>query len=423
MLEKIGIGSTDRLFSDVPSSVALDRIPIADGITEFETERYIRSLAQQNCKGVCFLGFGSYDHIIPAAVTALANNPAFVTAYTPYQPEISQGVLEGIFEYQSMVCELTGLPVSNASLYDGASACVEACALALADKRKSTTCLVSETLHPFYIETLKAWALGTDRRLVFVPEKDGISDFDKLDGLFTEETAIFLAQSPNKYGYFEDFSGIAEKVHSKKALFAVSSDPMSLAMQKSQGEWGADIAVGDMQSFGLPVSFGGPYCGYMAVTSELMRKIPGRVVGRTVDRDGKESYVLTLQAREQHIKRERATSNICSNEALAALTSVIYASEMGWNGITEAARQSYAKAHYLYDALGLSQENGADFFLEFPIPFESEKDLDEFISKAEEKGIFAGVKIAPELLLVAVTEKRTKEELDAYISLAKEAMK
>lgn len=421
MLEKIGVKKASDLFADIPAAVAMKgKLPIADGKSEAEVERYIKALAAKNTVGTSFLGFGTYDHIIPAAVTALANNPIFVTAYTPYQPEISQGVLEAIFEYQSMVCEVTGMDVSNASLYDAASACVEAGVMALSNKRKSDTILVSPTIHPYYLETLKAWTLGTDRKIVMLDEKDNLTDFSTLESKVTETSALVLCQSPNRYGYFEDYSGIADKVHNFGMLFAVSSDPMSLALQKSQGEWGADIAVGDMQSFGMPVGFGGPYCGYMAVKSDLMRKIPGRIVGQTVDTKGQRCFVLTLQAREQHIKRERATSNICSNEALCALTAVIYASEMGWAGITEAAKQSYAKSHYLADKLGVKNNNGADFFCEFVLPFSSQKARDKFYDLALGKNIWAGVKLDDSKLLVAVTEKRTKEELDSYIALKKE---
>lgn len=433
MLDAIGVKSLEDLFSDVREAGCLLERPldIEKGRSEEQTLDIIRGLAALNIKGVSFLGAGSYDHVIPSAVKSLSSLPAFSTAYTPYQPEISQGVLEAIFEYQSLICELTGMDVSNASLYDGASAAAEAASLAIADKRKSSRVVLSGTMHPFAIQCVKTWALGTGREVVVLPEKNGVNDYSSLESLLDDSAAAFIAQSPNRYGYLEDFTGVADLVHSRKCLFAISSDPLSLAMQKSQAEWGADIAFGDTQVLGIPMGFGGPYCGYMAVRQDLMRKIPGRIVGQTVDTEGRRAFVLTLQAREQHIKRERATSNICSNEALCSLTNVIYASLLGWEGLKEASSQSYSKAHYLaagLKELGYCAGAGlAPFWCEFPVVFKSPEKLEEFTEEMKRNGIFAGVKLSritldrkdDSTLLVAVTEKRTREQLDRYLAIAK----
>lgn len=433
MLKAIGVDSIDELFSDVEKAGCLLDKPLAleKGRSEEQVMALMRGLAGLNIRGVSFLGAGCYDHAIPAAVKHLAGLPAFVTAYTPYQPEISQGLLEAIFEYQSMICELTGMDVSNASLYDGASAAAEAAALAISDKRRSSSVVLSGTMHPFAIQCVKTWALGTGRTVKILPAKACRNDYSSLEALLTDDCAAFIAQSPNRYGYLEDFTGVADLVHGRSCLFAVSSDPLSLAMQKSQGEWGADIAIGDTQPMGLPMGFGGPSCGYMAARQALMRKIPGRIVGQTVDTEGRRAFVLTLQAREQHIKRERATSNICSNEALCCITSAIYASLLGWAGIKEAAAQSYHKAHYLADGLrelGYDVPDGeAAFWCEFPVVFKTEKRLERFIKTMRSRGIFPGVRLSritldgedDLTLLVAVTERRTREQLDEYLAIAR----
>lgn len=435
MLEAIGIGSIDELFDDVRQAGCLLGRPLAieEGKSEDRVLAWLGKLAALDKRGVMFLGGGCYDHIIPAAVEALSSLPAFATAYTPYQPEISQGVLEAIFEYQSLICELTGMDVSNASLYDGASAAAEACSLALSNKRRSSAVVLSETMHPFAIQCVRTWALGTGREVKMLPEKDEVSDFGALPGLLGPETACLVAQSPNRYGCLEDFTGVAETIHANGSLLVVSSDPMSLALQRSQREWGADVAIGDTQVLGLPMGFGGPSCGYMAVDKSLMRKIPGRIVGETTDTEGRRAYVLTLQAREQHIKRERATSNICSNEALCCLANAVYASLLGWAGLREAALQSHSKAHYLADGLrGLGYDAApfeAPFWCEFPVRFEDAGRLEKFVALMRENGIFPGIRLSKltgaggdeAVLLVAVTEKRTREEMDQYLSLAKEA--
>jgi len=435
MLQAIGVESMEELFSDIPADIKpRTGLPLAGALSEEEVLRNLKALANRNYRGVCFLGAGSYDRLIPATVKALGALPAFVTAYTPYQPEISQGLLQAIFEYQTIVCELTGMEVSNASLYDGHSAAAEAAALCLGYKRKSSVVLVSSTLHPFTLQVLDTWAMGTGFTLERIPEKASLCDLSQLSARLRPEVAGVLLQSPNRYGFIEDYTGIATLVHAQNSLLAISSDPLSLALQKTPGEWEADIAIGDTQPLGLPCAFGGPGCGYMAVQKDLMRRIPGRIVGQTVDSKGQRAFVLTLQAREQHIKRERATSNICSNQALAALTTCIHVSLVGWSGMVEAARQSQDKAHYLAEGLaglpGIQLPADTPFWCEFPIGFAKKETMERLLSALKKAGILGGVRLGAltgesrdeAVLLVAVTEKRTREELDAYIAVARRVL-
>lgn len=436
MLKAIGVESVDNLFEGLPQAVRLkDSVPIAEGMSEYEVIEYIKALANKNTKGISFLGEGCYDHIIPAVVQAISSLPSFVTAYTPYQPEISQGVLQSIYEYQSMICSLTGMDVSNASLYDGASAAAEAAALGISNRRKSNEIVLSSTMHPFAISCVQTWAKGRGHVVHIVEEKDGALDLEKVKDVLNPATAIMIAQSPNKYGIIEDYTGLADIVHEAGALLAISSDPLSLALQKSQAEWGADVAIGDTQPLGIPMGFGGPYCGYLAAKQSLMRKIPGRIVGRTLDTHGDTCYVLTLQAREQHIKRERATSNICSNEALMALTSAVHLSVLGWNGLKEVANYCYAKSHYLASELeklnGVSVAYDKPFWCEFALKFQDPSKVDGFMKALLKEDIFAGVKLSeitrdPKdqgILVVAVTEKRTKEQMDNYVDVARRFLK
>jgi glycine dehydrogenase subunit 1 len=434
MLSAVGAASLEELFSDVPKELLLKKdLDIPEGISEEEVLKIVRSFASMNTLATSYLGCGSYDRIIPSAVGSIISLPTFETAYTPYQPEISQGLLQAIFEFQTMICELTGLDVSNASLYDGHTAASEAAAMCFNQRRKSTTFLVSPTVHPFTIQVLKTYFAdmteGEGFKIEVLPEKNGLPDLSGLDSYLDETLAGLLVQSPNIYGIIEDYSGLADKLHAEGALLVISSDPMALGAFKSQGEWGADIAVGDTQPFGLHQAFGGPTAGYMAAREKLLRKMPGRISGETVDVDGKRAFVLTLQAREQHIKRERATSNICSNQALAALATSVYISMAGWAGIQEAADLSYRKAHYLAgrleSELGLKRLFDAPFFDEFTIDLGSRKAAEAFLSSMKERGIFAGVHLGAlssgrdGMIAVAVTEKRTREELDAYVAMAK----
>ncbi len=436
MLKAIGVESVDDLFEALPQSVKLkDSVPISEGMSEYEVIEYIKALANKNTKGISFLGEGCYDHIIPAVVQAISSLPSFVTAYTPYQPEISQGVLQSIYEYQSMICSLTGMDVSNASLYDAASAVAEAAALGISNRRKSNEIVLSSTMHPFAISCVQAWARGRGHVVHVVLEKDGVLDLEKVKEILNPATAIMIAQTPNKYGIIEDYTGLADIVHDAGALLAISSDPISLALQKSQAEWGADVAIGDTQPLGIPMGFGGPYCGYLAAKQSLMRKIPGRIVGKTVDTHGDTCYVLTLQAREQHIKRERATSNICSNEALMALTSAVHLSVLGWEGLKDVANYCYVKSHYLASELvkldGVSLAYDKPFWCEFALKFQDPTKIDGFMKALLKEGIFAGVKLSEitrdsnddGLLVVAVTEKRTKQQMDCYLDAARRFLK
>lgn len=436
MLSAIGLESIDQLFENIGEDLLLaDSVPISHGRTEDEVLRMIESIAGRNVRGISFLGAGCYDHLIPSTVSSLASLPSFVTAYTPYQAEMSQGLLQAIYEFQSMMCQITGLDVANASLYDGANAALEAASLMIGCKRKADTVLVSQTMHPFTLQVLETWALGTGNKIMLVPETDGLFEADRLEPLLGESCAGLIVQSPNRYGLLEDYTSVSELLHSKECLFAISNDPLSLAIQKSPAEWGADIAVGDTQPLGLQMAYGGPACGYMVVNENLMRKIPGRVVGATVDAQGRKGFTLTLQAREQHIKRERATSNVCSNQALAALMTTIHLSSLGWNGMVEAAQQSYAKAHYL--AYHLAQLPGVTlvwdkpFWCEFPLVFSDPRQMRKFLQELRNEGIFAGVRLGmltrqPKdelVLLVAVTEKRSREELELYLAAARRVMK
>ncbi|MDD3996804.1 MAG: aminomethyl-transferring glycine dehydrogenase subunit GcvPA [Sphaerochaetaceae bacterium] len=432
MLQAIKVASVDELFDDIPQDVRADAaLFVQKGLSEAETLSHVVELAKLNRALIPFLGMGSYDRIIPAAVASLSSLPAFVTAYTPYQPEISQGLLQAIFEYQTMMCELTGMDVSNASLYDGWSAAAEAASMMLASKRKSSTVLVSDTVHPFMIEVLQTWAKGTDVLIRIIKTTGGSFTITSLEGTLQDSVAGLIVQNPNRYGIVEDYSSLSELLHQNGCQLAISSDPVSLALYKSQAEWGADIAFGDTQPLGLPISFGGPSCGYLAVRKEMMRKMPGRIVGQSVDNRGNRAFVLTLQAREQHIKRERATSNICSNQALAALTTTIHLSLIGWEGLAEAARQSIAKAKYLADALtsigGMELAWKQPYWCEFTLRFSSRELMERMLDNLKQSGILGGVRLAcltgnPDdnnLLVVAVTEKRSKAELDAYIEIAR----
>lgn len=438
MLGVLGIESLSDLFKDIPESIRCESIKNVDnGKPEETILAYMKQLATMNTKAVSFMGCGIYDHIIPAAVSHLSSLPAFKTAYTPYQPEISQGLLQAIFEYQTMICELTNLPVSNASLYDGSTAAAEAVSIAFQSKRKAKTFLISPTVHPSTIEVIKTHFSGLEVSFKILKESyDHSCDLSNLSEFINEDVAGLLVQSPNIYGILEDYSGVSELLHKEKALFVISANPMSFGLVKSPGEWGADIAVGDTQPFGIPQNFGGPSVGYLAAEKSLLRKVPGRIVGQTVDKDGKRAFVLTLQAREQHIKRERATSNICSNQALAALTTAIYISEVGWKGIKEAAHQSYQKAHYLFSKI---QEiipeactfSESLFWNEFTLDFKTTEKAEKFLKYMKHMGIFAGVPLSSlyldsqsdckkGLVVVAVTEKRTKEEISTYLQAVKE---
>ena len=387
---------------------------------------------------ISFMGCGSYDHIIPAAIEGLIARGEFLTAYTPYQAEISQGILQAIFEFQSMVCELNGLDVSNASLYDGHTAAAEAAVIALNSGSKKDTILYSSTLHPHTIQVLNTFFEDLDVTLRAIPENEGVTDLDALSKILAPNVAGVLLQTPNIYGILEDYTGVAEQLEENKTLLIISSNPVSLGLMKSPGEWGAHIGVGDLQPFGLVSAYGGPSVGYIAAGKKYLRKMPGRISGQTVDTRGERAFVLTLQAREQHIKRERATSNICSNQALAAVACTIHMSLIGKEGLKEAAGQSAAKAHYLQEKIktetGLDLVYDKPFFHEFTLklPCPPGPVLKRL---ADESGFLGGVDLNelrgraglanPEeanLLTIAVTEKRTRTELDRFAAALKQAV-
>mgnify|MGYP001117233235 CR=1 FL=1 len=434
MLKAIGVDSIDQLFSSVPKDLLQKSEHVLHAMAEEDVLSLLASFSGMNRVGTSFLGMGSYDRIIPSAVTELASLPAFVSAYTPYQPEISQGLLQAIYEYQTMICQLTGMDVSNASLYDGHTASVEAAEMMLRGKRGSSVILVSDTVHPFTLQVLKTWALGTDYTVIPVAECNRLTDCARIGELLDHTVGGVMVQSPNRYGFIEDYTGLAEQVHRHKAQLTISSDPLSLVLQQSQAEWGADIAIGDTQPLGLPSAFGGPSCGYISVKEALLRRLPGRIVGETVDTEGRRAFVLTLQAREQHIRRERAASNICSNQALAALTTTIHVSLIGYAGMCEAAQQSYDKAHYLADQLcalpHIRIGGTGPFWTEFPLLFDKRSHMEALLQRLEAEGIHGGVRLGEltgrpsdeTTLVVAVTERRKRSELDQYVDCAREVL-
>ncbi len=430
MLEAVGVSSIDDLFSDIPDSVLLkNEMKMENSKPEWEVYKELERLAGKNRNAVSFLGCGSYDHIIPALVGRIMSLPNFYTSYTPYQAEMSQGFLQAIFEFQSMICSLTGLDVSNASLYDGATAAIEASAMAVNSTKKTDTILVSETVHPSAKAVLRSYFEDLGIKIVEVAGTNGLSDPAALKAALSPAVAAVLVQTPNFFGFLEDYSGLAEAVHDNGSKLIISSNPMSLGLVKSQAEWGADIAIGDTQPFGLPSYFGGPSVGYIAATEKLIRKMPGRIAGQTVDKEGKRAFVLTLQAREQHIKRERATSNICSNQALAALGTTVYLSTVGAEGLKDAGKLSMGKAHYLFDRLtsecGMQPISKAPFFNEFTLNAGDKADV--LFDALRKAGIYGGVRIGQfdprykGLFTVAVTEKRTRAEMDRYVETVKGA--
>lgn len=419
MLEHIGIKSIDELYAEVPEQVRLKKdYDLPEAKSELEIRQFFAGLAAKNKQLTCFAGAGAYDHYTPAAVPQIVSRSEYLTSYTPYQAEISQGTLHYIFEYQSMMAELTGMDISNASMYDGSTATAEAVLMAVASAKKARKVLVSETVDPKILAVIRTYAHFHGVDIEMVKATDGATDKADLDSKLADGgVAGVLVQQPNYFGVVEDYTGFADATHAAKALFIMNSVAADLAVLCTPGEWGADIAVGDGQSLGLPMSFGGPYVGYMCCREKLMRKMPGRIVGMTKDSRGQRAFVLTLQAREQHIRREKATSNICSNESLMALFVTIYMSLMGKQGLKEAAELSYAGAHYLMDRLvatgRFKPAFDRPFFNEFCVRYAG--DVDELQKRFIDNGILGGVKVAPDTIMFAVTEKRTKEEIDKLI--------
>lgn len=423
MFQRIGVGSLSDLYADVPEDLKLKHdFALPSEQSEIEVRRFFEQLAQKNQTLTCFAGAGTYDHYAPALIPTIIERSEFLTSYTPYQAEVSQGTLHYIFEYQSMMAELTGMDVSNASMYDGSTATAEAMLMAANNSKKSNRVLLSATLDEKVRKVVETYAHFHGVELDIVPAKDGVIDHEQLKNMLAQAPAAgLIVQQPNCYGIIEDFTGMADLCHDNKALFVINSVAADLALLKTPGEWGADVAVGDGQSLGIPMSFGGPSVGYMCVTEKLMRKMPGRIVGQTVDADGKRVFVLTLQAREQHIRRQKATSNICSNQSLMALYVTIYMALMGQQGMKEAAQLSCDGAHYLYNKLIADKRFTPTFqqpFLnEFCVDYNG--DLDALLQRLSEQGILGGVKVDGHLM-IAVTEQRTKEEIDRLISLCHE---
>ena len=423
MYERIGIKGLEDLYAELPEEVKFrGDYQLPEEMSEVEVRQLFEQLGQQNQPLTCFAGAGVYDHYTPSVIPNLLQRSEFLTSYTPYQAEISQGTLHYIFEFQSMMTELTGMDISNASMYDGTTASAEAMMMAVAAGKKQQRFLVSETVDPKTVEVMKTYAHFHGIDLEVIPQKDGVTDLQHLQNLLNlhpHEYAGVMVQMPNYFGIVEDYDGFADAIHAQKGLFVVNSIIADLAVLKTPAELGADIAVGDGQSLGIPMQFGGPYVGYMCCTEKLIRKMPGRIVGKTLDNRGQRAFVLTLQAREQHIRRQKATSNICSNQSLMALFVTMYCSLMGRQGLKEAAELSYAGAHYLCEKLVATGRFALvydkPFFNEFVVRYDG--DVDALQRHFVENGIFGGIKVADDQLMFAVTEKRTKEEIDRLIAL------
>ncbi|MBE3553410.1 MAG: aminomethyl-transferring glycine dehydrogenase subunit GcvPA [Thermicanus sp.] len=428
MLSFLGAESVEELFQDIPEAVRLKRtLKVGEGLSEGELMRHMRNLAGKNTdltQLVSFLGAGVYEHYIPSVVSHLLSRSEFYTAYTPYQPEISQGELQAMFEFQTMVCEITGMEVANSSMYDGATALAEAAMMAAGEKKRKKV-LISRAVHPEAREVLATYAHGQGIEIEEVAFEGGLTSLEDLKRKMDETVAAFIVQYPNFFGAVEDLPSLGEAVHRQKGVFIVSANPVSLGLLTPPGKMGADVVVGDMQPLGIPPQFGGPHCGYFAVTSTYMRKIPGRIVGETKDEEGRRGFVLTLQAREQHIRREKATSNICSNQALNAVAAAITMAALGRKGYVELARLNFQNAHYAerhISALpGYANPFKAPFFNEFVI--KTPRPVPEIQERLLSHGILAGYDLGkkyPELehhLLITVTDLRTKEEIDRFVRL------
>jgi glycine dehydrogenase subunit 1 len=426
MLDTVGVSHIDELFSDIPESVRFQgEYKIKKAKSETELVRELSELASKNKdlrSNASFLGAGVYDHYMPIIVDHVISRSEFYTAYTPYQPEISQGELQAIFEFQTMIAELTGMDVANSSMYDGGTSLAEAAMLAAGQTKKKKV-IVSKAVHPESRDVLKTYAKGQYIEVVEVPVKNGVTDLEALKAEMSDDVAAVVVQYPNFFGQVEPLKEIEPIAHTGKSMFIVSSNPLALGALTPPGKFGADIVAGDAQPFGIPTAFGGPHCGYFAVTQKLLRKVPGRLVGQTTDEQGRRGFVLTLQAREQHIRRDKATSNICSNQALNALAASVAMTALGKKGVKEMAFQNIQKANYAKKAFA---QNGIEvpfegaIFNEFVIKLN--KPIKEINAKLIQKGIIGGFDLGsvyPELenhMLVAVTELRTKEEIDLFVN-------
>jgi glycine dehydrogenase subunit 1 len=427
MLKKIGVKDFSRLVACIPQSVLLkDDLRLPSPLSELELTELMRNISQLNRSAedsISFLGAGAYDHFIPSVVGHVVQRSEFYTAYTPYQAEVSQGTLQSIYEFQSLICELTGMDVANASMYDGASALAEAALMSHSQNRKKEI-VISDSVHPAYRQVLGTYCSGLGLKIITAPTEKGSVELSRLKNSLSSDTSCVIVQNPNFYGVVEDVGKIEPLVHSAGALLVMVCDPISLGILKSPGELGADIAVGEGQGMGNSLNFGGPFLGFFAAKKEMTRKMPGRIIAATTDLKGKRGFVMTLQTREQHIRREKATSNICTNEALCALAAAVYLSLLGKSGIGKVAELCLQKSHYAMNEItktdGFELRYQAPFFKEFvvntPLPPE------ELINKLLDKNILAGVDLSgmdPELtncLLICVTEKRTKEEIDYFVN-------
>lgn len=424
MLASIGLCSIDELFSHIPDSLKLKgELNLPSGKSELEVCRTMEHIAAQNIVfDSIFRGAGAYDHYIPAIVKSVTGKEEFVTAYTPYQAEISQGVLQSIFEYQTMICELTGMDVSNASVYDGATAAAEAVNMCCERSRNVVFCSAAD--HPDTIEVVKTYCWASGHEFVLVPAKDGKTDWNSIVPQLDKKTSACLyIQSPNFFGQIEDVQQAAEAVHAVGAKLIMGCNPIALGLYKTPAELGADIAVGEGQPLGMPLSFGGPYLGFMATTKAMMRKLPGRIVGETTDVDGKRAFVLTLQAREQHIRREKASSNICSNQALCAMTAAVYLAAVGPEGLKQVANLCYQKAHYLMQQLtaipGITLRYQGPFFHEFVT---DQGDANRILLKLEQEGILGGLPLSDGGILWCATEKNSKEDIDRMVGIIRKEL-
>ena len=426
MLDVIGVSSLEDLYAEVPEELKLHReLDIPQSKSEIEVRRIIRAMADKNRKLVPFAGAGVYDHYVPSMIPYITSRSEFSTSYTPYQAEISQGTLQYIFEYQTMMADLTGMDISNASMYDGSTATAEAMLMCVAAAKKRNKVLISATFNPRVLNVVRTYAKFHGVELVEIPAADGLTDREAITReLAAGDVAGVIVAQPNHYGIIEDFTGLADEVHAAKALLVINSIASTLAVLRSPGEWGADIACGDAQSLGIPMNFGGPHIGYLCVKSALVRKMPGRLVGETVDADGKRAFVLTMQAREQHIRREKATSNICTAQGIMCLYVAIYLSIMGRQGLVEVNEQSAGAARALREALlatGKFEEvfPGKPFLNEFALRYVGSESLETLRRRWAENGWLGGVTLdgMPNCLLFAATEQRTQEEIDAFAAL------
>lgn len=426
MLDVCGVPNINALYADVPDSLRLKSdYNLPEGMSELELRAFFERISAANEPLTCFAGAGAYDHYTPAVIPSIVARSEFLTAYTPYQPEISQGTLQYIFEYQTMMSQLTAMEVCNASMYDGATATAEAMLMAVHASKKRRRILVSATLNPSTAAVLNTYSHYHDVPVQVIPERDGVVDLTALKELLQSgDVAAVILQTPNYYGILEDYTGFADLIHQAKALMIINSPALPLAVIRPAGEWGADIAVGEAQSLGIPLNYGGPYLGYICTAKNLMRKLPGRIVGATVDDKGQRVFVLTLQAREQHIRREKATSNICSNQGLMTLHAAAYISLMGTEGLKEVNRISCDAAHYLADCLQATGKvrltyPNQPYLNEFSVDIVDPLDTAGVLGALSANGILGGVAVDSSQMIVAVTEKRTKEEIDKYVSIIK----